>query len=141
LALRATSEGLDIVRSDDAVLKFCPSCNVGTIVARDGVNGRFYSCTKSPVCSYTEEACPTCRRGFLVERDGSFVCSNRSCDHRATVCPRCKRGWLETKINGQNGDKFLGCSRFRDEEASCTYTQDLYPRAHRPFYGRGRRWR
>lgn len=135
LKQRQDSSGLDVVRGAETVLKTCPACGVGIIVARDGVNGRFYSCTKSPVCSHTEEACPSCRNGFLMEQDGGFVCSNHGCDHRARMCPRCRRGWLETKTNRKDGTTFLGCSRYRDEEAPCTHTEDLFPRSRRQ-----RRW-
>ena len=142
LKLRPDGGGLDVVRLGDSKVKLCPACGVGVLVARDGVNGRFFGCTKSPVCSSTEEAFPNCRRGFLIEEDGSFVGSNRAggCDYRAVTCPRCRRGWLETKVNRQDGTKFLGCSRFRDEESPCMFTQNLSPRHFYRFTGRRRRW-
>jgi len=75
LKLRPDGVGLDLVRAAESQVRLCPACGVGVLVARDGVNGRFFCCTKSPLCAYTE-ACPKCRRGFLVEEAGGFVSSN-----------------------------------------------------------------
>lgn len=119
--------GLEVVRSGDS-LKACPKCRAGVLLARDGTNGRFYSCSKSPACAHKEEACPACRRGFLVAEGPYAVCSRRQkgdCTYQVRICPRCHSGWLVTKNNRQNGRQFLGCSRFQDEDVSCRYTENL----------------
>lgn len=124
---RGQRPGLEVVRSGEA-LKECPQCKVGVLLARDGTNGRFYSCSLSPACTYKEEACPTCRRGFLVAEGRHIVCSRTKkgdCTHRARLCPRCGQGWLVTRTNRQEGRDFLGCSRFTNEESQCRYTENL----------------
>jgi DNA helicase-4 len=122
---RGGRPGLEIVRSGDPA-KVCPRCRAGYIIGRDGTNGRFYACTKSPACSHTEQACPLCRRGFLVPNGDRMVCSmkeTRGCTHDVRTCPRCKTGWLVIRENRQNKRKFWGCSRFSDDEAQCRYTE------------------
>ena len=117
--------GLQVISSGDPT-KTCPICKAGFLIARDGINGRFYSCTKSPVCSHTEQASPTCRRGFLFSEAKRFVCSKRDagCDHMSRICPRCEEGTLILRTNRQRGNQFWGCSRFNEEDEQCKYTLD-----------------
>jgi DNA helicase IV len=122
---RGSRPGLEVVHSGEPA-KSCPRCGVGFLIPRDGTNGRFYTCTKSPVCGHKEQACPVCRQGFLIVEGDRIVCSRkkaRSCTHEARLCPRCRTGWLVVRVNRHKGNRFWGCSRFSDTEDQCRHTE------------------
>jgi DNA helicase-4 len=124
--LRSGRPGIEVIQSGDPS-KPCPKCQAGIIVVREGPTGRFFACTKSPVCSYTEEACPRCRRGFLMPKNGVMICSKsetEGCKFTSKICPKCKSGWLVVKTNRTRGNRFWGCSRFSDERDQCKYTEN-----------------
>lgn len=97
----------------------CTKCKSGTMMLRDGSNGKFYGCSNFPLCNCTQQTCPQCRVGLLIQGDGrQWKCHH--CDYTAQVCPRCKTGVLLER-SGQYGS-FIGCSNFRDPELNCRYT-------------------
>lgn len=126
IANNPIGDQLEVVRKG-APTKPCPRCNIGVVVARSGPHGVFFACTKSPVCQHKEDACPECRQGFMQRSKGRHVCSrvDLGCKHTQRSCPRCGDGRLEVRINRTKGNRFYGCSRFGDEEASCGFTQNI----------------
>lgn len=100
----------------------CAKCKSGTMVLRDGTNGKFYACSNFPLCRNTQQTCPECREGLIVAtKETQWEC--HICHHKVRLCPRCKTGVLQQKI-GKNGP-FVGCSSYRDPEISCRYTEPL----------------
>lgn len=104
--------------------KPCPKCKAGFIKLQDGANGRFFSCSKSPVCDHKEKVCPHCEQAFWVREHSDFVCSNQAgdCNFRVPACPRCSVGWLVLRTNQKTGNQFWGCSRFNADEDPCRYS-------------------
>lgn len=98
----------------------CKKCNSGTMLLRDGSNGKFYGCSNFPLCHQTEQTCPKCRKGLLINKSGNtFEC--HVCGHKARICPKCKSGILQQK-KGPYGS-FLGCSNYKDHEIACKYKE------------------
>ena len=98
----------------------CKKCGSGTMLLRDGSNGKFYGCSNFPLCHQTEQTCPKCRKGLLINKSGkTFEC--HVCGHAAKICPRCKSGVLHQK-SGPFGS-FHGCSNFNVPVINCKYTQ------------------
>lgn len=98
----------------------CVKCKSGTMILRDGSNGKFYACSNFPLCRNTQQTCPACREGLLVaSKDRQWEC--HICHHKARLCPRCKTGVLEQKL-GKHGS-FVGCSSYRDPEINCRHTE------------------
>jgi DNA helicase-4 len=122
---------LDVVGQSE--VKVCSACDTGVMVGRDGANGRFYSCSNSPVCTYKEEACPICRLGLLVldPKMSLLICSNGKCKHAISPCPKCHQGTLQLRRNKSTGEEFWGCSDFNNEESPCRYTQSFEPTQNR----------
>lgn len=122
-----------VIRGDaKAITPVCPECEVGRLTRRDGPFGVFYGCSQFPICDYKEDACPVCRKG-LLRRGESGQVSCDACAHEGRLCPGCGKGVLVPKKNRSNGNKFLGCSRWRPEGDSCSYTESL---GHSQRYGR-----
>lgn len=110
------------IRGEDTAKLACRKCGSGTMLLRDGTNGKFYGCSNYPLCRNTEQTCPKCGKGFLVsEKDKSFAC--HVCGHRALTCPKCKTGILQSK-KGTYGS-FYGCSNFRDPDINCRHTENV----------------
>lgn len=98
----------------------CSKCKSGTMMLRDGSNGKFYGCSNYPLCDNMQQTCPICREGLLIKGDDDqWEC--HVCHHKAQWCPRCKTGILQNK-SGKYGP-FLGCSNYRDPDINCNYTE------------------
>jgi len=105
----------------DTAKMVCGRCNSGTMLLRDGANGKFYGCSNYPLCENTQQTCPECQTGLLIGGAGrEWQCSH--CDYKARSCPRCGTGALLQK-HGAKGP-FWGCSNYRDPEINCRYTLD-----------------
>lgn len=104
--------------SPKLVEKLCERCEVGYMVPRDGVNGKFHACN-NPVCHITENGCDWCKSALI--KSGDFrVCENPDCDFKQPICPHCGFGLKQR--SGQYG-LFWGCTNYRsDKEFSCGYT-------------------
>jgi DNA helicase-4 len=99
----------------------CQVCKSGTMLLRDGSNGKFYGCSNFPLCSNTQQTCTKCGHGFLINEKGNeWKCHH--CDYVARICPKCRRGVLQEKT-GRHG-QFIGCSNYRDPEINCRYTEN-----------------
>ena len=99
----------------------CRKCLSGTMLLRDGSNGKFYGCSNYPLCANTEQTCPKCGKGLLVlEGNKKYAC--HLCGHQQRTCPKCKTGLLMAK-KGANGP-FYGCSNYRDPDTNCKYTEN-----------------
>lgn len=98
----------------------CRKCESGTLLLRDGSNGKFYGCSNYPLCGNTEQTCPQCGDGLMtLENNRKYSC--HLCGHAQKTCPWCHTGMLALK-KGQNGP-FYGCTNFRDPDVNCRYTQ------------------
>lgn len=75
----------------------CPMCN-GSLVLRNGKNGKFYSCSKYPKCKFSKKrlydiGCPKCGKklDFLEGKYGMFLghyfdsFNNDRCDYRRSL--------------------------------------------------------
>ncbi len=74
--LNVSTEG-----SDGKPVNVCPMCGQGALAMRVGRYGKFWGCSRYPVCRYKMPArCPDCETGKLVSRDGPYGqfigCSN-----------------------------------------------------------------
>jgi len=105
--------------SPKLVEKLCERCEVGYMVPRDGVNGKFLACN-NPACNITENGCDWCNSALIKE--GNFrVCENAECGFKQPICPQCGAG-MKLR-NGQYG-KFWGCVNYHsDREFSCGNTE------------------
>jgi DNA helicase-4 len=99
----------------------CRKCGSGTLLLRDGSNGKFYGCSNYPLCGNTEQACPKCSDG-LMTLEGNQKYSCHKCGYEQQTCPRCKNGML-TSRKGKNG-LFYGCTNYWDPEVNCMYTEN-----------------
>ena len=108
-------------RQELPISKTCPACGKGELQAWDGQFGRFFGC--SAKCPYTEEACPVCRRGLVKAVNRKHICQEADCHAEIETCPSCRDGWLVVKTNRQDGNKFLGCSIFKNPDRQCRYTR------------------
>jgi DNA helicase-4 len=100
----------------------CRKCLSGTMLLRDGTNGKFYGCSNYPLCANTDQICPKCRNGLLaMEGNNKYAC--HLCGHQQRTCPKCKTGLFMEKI-GVNGP-FYGCSNYRDPDTNCKYTENV----------------
>lgn len=105
----------------DAQKLTCRKCSSGTMLLRDGSNGKFYGCSNYPLCANTEQTCPKCGKGLLVlEGNKKYAC--HLCGYQQRTCPKCKTGLLMAK-KGANGP-FFGCSNYRDPDTNCRYTEN-----------------
>lgn len=104
--------------SPKLVEKLCERCEVGYMVPRDGVNGKFLACNNQ-ACNITENGCDWCKNALI--KIGDFrVCENPDCNFKQPICPQCGRGLKQR--SGQHGS-FWGCTNYRsDKEFSCGYT-------------------
>lgn len=80
----------------------CPKCGQGVLQLRNGKNGKFWSCSRYPLCKTTYD-----------DKEGQ----PQQPEH---ICPKCKQGGLQLK-KGKNGD-FWGCTSFPTCRA--TYNDD-----------------
>ncbi len=70
----------------------CPQCGQGVLQLRNGKSGKFWGCSRYPLCKATYD-----------DHDGQ----PQQLEH---LCPKCKQGGLKLK-KGKNGD-FWGCTSF-----------------------------
>ena len=99
----------------------CNRCKTGTMVAREGPNGRFFGCSHYPLCDNTENGCTNCGSP-MHKKDRHKVCLNTECDFELRICPRCGADMVQR--NGKFG-KFWGCRNYRgNEDNSCSHTED-----------------
>lgn len=99
----------------------CKKCGSGTLLLRDGSNGKFYGCSNYPLCGNTEQVCPKCGDG-LMTLDTNHKYSCHMCGHEQRTCPSCKNGMLTVR-KGKNGP-FYGCTSYWDPEVNCRYTEN-----------------
>jgi DNA helicase IV len=104
----------------DTLKMACQKCVSGTMLLRDGSNGKFYGCSNYPLCSNTEQTCPKCGDGFLIHEGQKYVC--HLCGHQQRTCPRCKTGLILARI-GVRGP-FNGCSNYWDPYTNCRFTEN-----------------
>jgi DNA topoisomerase-1 len=120
--------------------KKCPECN-GTLLIREGRNGKFISCVNFPGCKYTEPVpedligkdCPECGKA-LVYRNGSngrfIACSGfPQCKHSepyfrriGVKCPECGGDMVE-RFARKDQRVFYGCETY----PACKYTSSYLP--------------
>lgn len=101
----------------------CKKCGSGTMLLRDGSNGRFYGCSNYPFCTHTDQVCGSCLKGLLIlnEESGTFEC--HLCKTSVNACPSCGSGILQLK-NGAFGS-FMGCSNYWDPDIACKYKDNV----------------
>ena len=99
----------------------CVKCESGTLVAKTGKYGDFYSCNNFPLCKHAEKGCSSC--GMVMSRLGRFkVCINPDCDTWVPTCPQCSAEMVQRE--SRNGP-FWGCKNFRGYDGvTCRYTED-----------------
>ena len=99
----------------------CVKCESGTLVAKTGKYGDFYSCNNFPLCKHAEKGCSSC--GMVMSRLGRFkVCINPDCDTWVPTCPKCGAEMVQRE--GRNG-LFWGCKNYRGSESvTCKHTED-----------------
>jgi DNA helicase-4 len=113
---------VDVLGLDTRKLQ-CSKCGSGTMVLRDGTNGRFFGCSNHPLCMNTAQVCGGCGKGLLVlnVQKRLFVC--HVCEITVRPCPRCGTGILQTK-HGSFGS-FVGCSNYWDPDIACKYKANV----------------
>ncbi len=85
----AMATGLDIVPQGDHP---CPQCGKGALQPRKGSKGKFWGCSRYPVCK------------------AAYDDDNGEPQKPKHACPRCKAGALQL-IKGKNG-AFWGCTKY-----------------------------
>ncbi|MGB5445163.1 MAG: UvrD-helicase domain-containing protein [Psychromonas sp.] len=96
----------------------CLVCETGTLKARAGRYGAFYSCSHFPLCDHKERACSHCQSVMSKSKYPGFKsCLNPSCHNIVPLCEKCGAEMvLRTSKNGE----FWGCRNFRgNEQLSC----------------------
>ncbi len=96
----------------------CLVCESGTLKARAGRYGAFYSCSHFPLCDHKERGCSQCQSVMSKNRYPGFKsCLNPSCKNIIPLCQKCGAEMvLRTSKNGE----FWGCRNFRgNEQQSC----------------------
>ena len=102
----------------------CPKCVEGTMIRREGPNGRmFYGCSNFPYCTHTRPPCVKCSHGLPEVKHGIAKCPE--CGHEEEACPHCG-GRLVERV-GPYG-RFKGCSNF----PTCTHTRQIQREADSP---------
>lgn len=76
----------------------CPQCGKGVLQSRNGKNGKFWGCSRYPVCK------------------ASYNDAGGQPQKPQHPCPRCRKGELKLR-NGKNGP-FWGCSRYPECKAA-----------------------
>lgn len=101
----------------------CSVCETGSLKARSGRYGTFYSCTHFPLCDHKERACEKCQSAMTKSKYPGFKsCLNPSCNHIIPICDKCGAEMVLRK--GKNGE-FWGCRNFKgNEEQSCRNAND-----------------
>ncbi len=101
----------------------CLVCETGTLKARSGNFGRFYSCSHFPRCSHKERACKKCQSVMTKKRYAGFkACLNDSCNTLLPICNEC--GAEMVSREGKNG-VFWACRNYKgNEKQSCKNTID-----------------
>lgn len=104
----------------------CQLCETGTLQARKGRYGSFYSCSHFPRCDHKERACDHCGSAMTKMRYSGFKsCLNTSCKNIFPLCEQCGAEMVLRK--GTNGE-FWGCRNYRgNEPISC---KNSVPRAN-----------
>lgn len=99
----------------------CNRCKTGTMVVREGRNGKFFGCSHYPLCDHSENGCTDC--GSPMRKEGRFkVCLSPECDSWLPICPCCGADMVQR--SGKFG-KFWGCRNYRgNEQNSCSYTEN-----------------
>ncbi len=99
----------------------CQLCETGTLQARTGHYGAFYSCSHFPRCDHKEKACAQCGSAMTKKRYSGFKsCLNASCETMLPLCQQCGAEMVLRK--GRQGE-FWGCSNYRgNEQVSCKNT-------------------
>lgn len=111
--------GITVFGADSAASK-CTKCESGTMVLRDGANGKFYGCSNFPLCDNLQPTCPQCQEGLFVRDElGQWQCNK--CSHQLRSCPWCQTGLLQQKTGPYGA--FIGCSNYREPEIECRYKE------------------
>lgn len=103
---------------------YCPLCETGWLVPRQGQSDNFVGCSNYPLCEFTQPLCIHCKQGIYILPPGKPLvrCCN-VCNHTEEVCPACRRGTLKTR-SGRHGT-FVGCSMY-NTKMQCRYTRNIH---------------
>jgi DNA helicase-4 len=96
----------------------CLVCETGTLKARAGQHGAFYSCSHFPLCDHKERACAKCDDVMTRSKYPGFKsCLNPACND---ILPLCNKCGAEMVLRKSNKGEFWGCRNFRgNEPLSC----------------------
>ena len=96
----------------------CLVCETGTLKARSGRYGPFYSCSHFPLCDHKERACAKCESVMTKSKYPGFKsCLNPSCNDIFPLCDKCGS---EMVLRQSKRGEFWGCRNYRGNEAlSC----------------------
>jgi DNA helicase-4 len=96
----------------------CLVCETGTLMARSGRYGPFYSCSHSPLCEHKERACDKCQSVMTKNKYVGFkTCLNLSCNNIVPLCEKCG---AEMVLRASQNGEFWGCRNYRGNDAlSC----------------------
>ncbi len=102
----------------DAVETYCMRCETGTLISREGKNGRFYACNNFPRCEHTEDGCSTC--GRIMHREVGFKRCGTCEDSVVPLCPHCG---AELRLRNGKFGVFWGCANYRKgSDVTCSFT-------------------
>ncbi|WP_022941876.1 UvrD-helicase domain-containing protein [Psychromonas hadalis] len=101
----------------------CLVCETGTLKARTGRYGPFYSCSHFPLCEHKERACVKCESVMTKSKHRGFkVCLNPSCHD---IFPLCQQCGAEMVLRESKRGPFWGCRNYRGNDAlSCKHGVD-----------------
>jgi DNA helicase-4 len=114
----------DITVNQDFVDQInCLICETGTLKARTGRFGRFYSCSHFPLCNHKERPCAICQSVMTKSKYPGFKsCLNPTCND---ILPLCEKCGAEMALRKSNKGEFWGCRNFRGNETlSCKNSID-----------------
>lgn len=112
---------IQYLNNRDYVAKYCPDCQLGSLVERSFEDRYFYGCSNYPLCEYTDEIkkCSECGSNIIKHIDKNIAkCENVKCDKTEILCKLCNSFMVVRKKDDR---EFLGCSSYR--KTGCKYTQ------------------
>ncbi len=117
-----TEKEIQYLNNRDYVAKYCPECQLGSLVERNYEDRYFYGCSNYPLCDYTDEIrkCSECGSNIVKHVDKNIAkCENIKCDKTEVLCKLCNSFMV---IRKKDDREFLGCSSFY--KTGCRYTQN-----------------
>jgi DNA helicase IV len=116
-----TEDEIQFLNERDYVAKYCPECELGSLVEKETEKGSFYGCSNYPLCDYTEEIrrCSSCDANLhkLIDQNIA-ICENKNCSHTEVLCKKCNS---YMSVRKKDNREFLGCSSYF--KTGCTFTQ------------------